>query len=120
MSDLGWRLAVVLSVLAAAALVILVMRSRDSATSRKMGNVDMEPGIYLFTSTTCLDCAPVREVLDDKLGRGRYTEIEWENDPDVFGRLAIDEVPVAVRVDDSGRATMYKGDFAPMFSGLDP
>lgn len=103
MDDLVVRIAVVTSVALAVAVVLALMRRRGAAP-RRIPSSGLAPGTYLFTSASCDECDIARRRLDRLIGEENYTELAWEADPAVFGRLGVDEAPstLFVRPDGSG------------------
>jgi hypothetical protein len=64
----------------AVGLVVLVSwLSRRRRTGRSLSATGLDPGVYLFTSRTCGDCATARERLAERLGRDAFREVEWES-----------------------------------------
>ena len=119
MNDVWLRLAIVVAVVAIALLVIIVMRRRPAA-SGGVDRVGLDPGIYLFTSSTCADCEGARSSLEDMLGSAGYNEIEWENEPGLFAELRIDVVPCTVVVGDDRSASVRPGMPDQALRGLNP
>ncbi|CAN5750731.1 hypothetical protein BH23ACT4_BH23ACT4_04310 [soil metagenome] len=120
MSDLALRLVVVGAVLALVVGAVLILRFRDRAPSRSLGRVALDPGVYLFTSSTCADCHRARESLEHHLGPGGFVEYTWETEPEIFEDLAIDQVPCSVAVGEDQRATLWIGQPDRMIYGVDP
>lgn len=120
MSELTIRLVVVGGVLALVVGVVLYLRFRDRAPSRSLGRVSLDPGVYLFTSSTCADCRTARERLEERLGAGRFVEYMWETEPEIFEYLSIDKVPCTVVVDETRRAALWIGQPDRMIYGVDP
>ncbi|MEX1037230.1 MAG: hypothetical protein WDZ96_00075 [Acidimicrobiia bacterium] len=120
MSELSLRLVVVGGVLALVAVAVLFLRRRDRSPSRRVGKVGFEPGIYLFTSASCLDCHVARELLETRLGADGFVEYAWEEHPRIFETLSIDRVPCSLVVDVDGRGTLWIGHPDPMIYALDP
>lgn len=118
MTDFTTRLVLVMAVLAVVAVVVVVLRVRARVPYRRVGKVDLSPGVYLLTSDTCLQCGPARDVMLERLGEGGFVEISWERDRRRFEALPADVVPAVVLVGASGRATMWPGQPAAVFSEL--
>ena len=101
------------SVVAVALLVVLVavglLRNRGRALPETIGSAGFLPGIYLFTSSSCLDCGPARKSLLDALGVGGFTEISWESRPGTFDDLGISAVPSTMIVREEGDSKLYPG-----------
>jgi hypothetical protein len=65
----------------------------------------MDPGTYLFTSSTCGECVEARE----KIGRVAHTEVSWEEQPELFERLGVAEVPSTLVVMADGTGVLHRG-----------
>jgi hypothetical protein len=107
MTDQAWRLSVLSLVLVVVAVVWWWGRSdrpRLSFTTRP----DLAPGVYLFSSSTCLACGRAREALAAVVG-AELEEIRFEDDPGGFGRYAIARVPTAMFVGGAGQASVVEG-----------
>lgn len=74
-----------------------------SGRARAVSVPGLAPGLYLLTSADCDTCADARERLRQR--QLRFTELTWQDDPEVFERLTIEVVPslLAVNADGSGR-----------------
>ncbi len=108
MNDVWLRLAIVAGVVAISLLIILMTRRRPGQSEARDGG-GLDPGIYLFTSATCSDCAGARARLAHMLGSAGYVEIKWEDEPGLFTRLGIDAVPCTVVVGEDGSASLNPG-----------
>jgi hypothetical protein len=91
--------------LIAGGIALAKRRHRPVMTIRSL---DLEGGVYLFTSEGCDTCATARAKLADSLGDG-FTEFIWEREPEHFGSLAIEAVPSVLVVDESGHGRLYPG-----------
>ena len=120
MSDLTLRLVVVGGVIAVVFLVVLYLRLRDRAESIRVGSVDLDPGVYLFTSATCATCEKARKHLEGRLGESNLVEFEWEEHPETFSALSIDRVPCTLVVDEGGRGVLWRGQPDRMIYPVDP
>lgn len=120
MDELLTRLALIGGALVVAAAAALVIRARGRGSPRQIEATGLPPGVYLFTSSTCPDCGSARRVLIQELGDRGFEEIEWEEDPGVFDRLAIDAVPATVVVEQSGAGTVWPGAPEKAITGLGP
>jgi hypothetical protein len=120
MSELSLRLVVVGGALALVAVAVLFLRRRDRSPSRRVGKVGFDPGIYLFTSASCLDCQVARKRLETRLGAGGFVEYTWEEHQRIFETLSIDQVPCSLVVDVEGRGTLWIGHPDPMIYAVDP
>jgi len=119
MDDVWLRLAIVVGVVAISLIIVIVMR-RPPAASDDVDSGGLDPGTYLFTSSTCADCVGARALLEDTLGSGGYIEIEWENEPGLFAQLGIDAVPCTVVVGDDGAASVQPVMPDQALRGLNP
>lgn len=108
MSEVWLRLALVTAGIVVALGVALVLRRpvADPVTTNAAG---LGPGVYLFSSATCVDCAAARARLVDALGPTGFVEIDWEDDPGRFAELLIDAVPCTLIVSEEGMATRFPG-----------
>ncbi len=108
--DEAWvRLSVVAGALVVASVAVALLRIRARRRPETVESAGMVSGIYLFTSSTCLDCAPARRSLQDALGADGFTEINWEEQPGTFHELGITAVPATLIVGEPGDATLYPG-----------
>ena len=109
MSDVWLRVGLIAVTLSAAILTTLVIRHREKTRPIDAGPSSLAPGIYLFSSGRCLDCGPAREAVERAMGSEGFTEIRWEDSPEVFRDLGIETVPATVLVSANGLATVYPG-----------
>ena len=119
MEDVLVRLAVVGAAVAVVGAAVGLQRLRAKAP-RRLAGTGLEPGVYLFTSEACPDCGPAREKLLSTLGADRITEIRWEDQPEVFERLKIGEVPATLVVDSAGDGRLWRGQPDRMLVRLGP
>jgi hypothetical protein len=119
MSEIWLRLVIVIGAVGLSLLIMLMTRRRPWR-SEAGGGRGLDPGIYLFTSATCSDCAGARASLADILGSAGYVEIRWEDEPVLFTRLGIDGVPCTVVVGDDGSASIHPGMPDRALRGLNP
>lgn len=92
-----------------AALVVGIARFRPRPPREALnleGNL-AGPGVFLFTATGCDSCDSARDVYVRVLGSNGFTELAWEEHPDVFERLGVDEIPSGCALDASGRQVGY-------------
>lgn len=119
MSEVWLRLAIVAGLVLISAVGIVALRSRHlDKAAVDAGN--LAPGVYLFTSSTCADCAGARVRLEDILGVSGFVEIEWEKEPGLFAGLGIDVVPCTVVVGSDGSASVSPGMPDRALKGLNP
>ncbi|HEX2420177.1 MAG TPA: hypothetical protein VHL55_01140 [Acidimicrobiia bacterium] len=118
MNEVGLRLAIVVAVVLLSLIIVAVIRRRRVAPVLDRGGFD--PGVYLFTSSSCSDCAGARARLQEKLGNSAFIEISWEDDPKTFTQLGIDAVPCTVVVGDDGSASIHRGMPDGVLRGLNP
>lgn len=108
MSDLALRLSLILGALVVSFVVVAaIRRARQRPVLIDPGKLG--PGVYLFSSTSCLDCLPARSKLVETLGDRGFVELMWEREPDTFLELGIDAVPATVVVGDDGVARLFAG-----------
>lgn len=118
MSDLALRLSLIGVVLVAVVVTIWVTHHRRQTGFRSLVDTGLTRGIYLFTSSTCPDCGPVRDALSNHIGPDGYTELSWEGDRALFESLRIDAVPATMVVDDAGTGSLWPGSPDEMFWSL--
>ena len=103
------RIALVLAVLLIALIFSVAIRLRNRPRPRPVKDHDLEPGLYLFTSATCEDCAPARRTVRAALGEEGFTELDWESSPGAFTRLGVGAVPSTIVVGENGSAMLFPG-----------
>ena len=108
MSEVWLRLAIVAAGTVVVLGVALVLR-RPAAHPVTTKTKALAPGVYLFSSSTCVDCVAARARLVDALGPTGFVEIDWEDDPGTFAEFGIDAVPCTVIVSEEGMATRFPG-----------
>jgi hypothetical protein len=118
MNEVALRLALVVGVVLLSLIIVVVMRRRPVVSALDRGELD--PGVYLFTSSDCSDCAGARARLGELLGTSSFIEISWENDPELFKQLGIDAVPSTLVVGDDGSASIHAGMPDRVVRGLNP
>ena len=109
MNEAWIRLFLVAGALVVALVAVALLRFRARERPEAIGSVGLSPGIYLFTSATCLDCAPARQSLVDALGADGFTEISWESGSATFDEVGVTGVPATLIVDGDGDAKLYPG-----------
>ena len=118
MNEIWLRLAIVVGVVLASLIIVVVMSRRPKVSALDRGVLDR--GVYLFTSSSCADCAGARARLEELLGRSSFVEISWEERPALFTRLGIDAVPSTVVVGDDGSASLHPGMPGHDLGGVNP
>ena len=83
------------------------IRARAARGPRKIIATGLKEGIYLFSSSTCPDCATARKYLEGKLGDDGFEERSWEIEPALFDRIGVDAVPATLIVDHEGAAVLW-------------
>jgi hypothetical protein len=119
MDEIWSRLTLIAGALGVALLVALSLRSRASRSSRRFETTGLAGGVYLFTSSACLDCRPARDALAESLG-DEFVEIAWERDPVLFQQLDVSEVPATLLVEADGSGTLFPGQPDKALSQLGP
>ena len=109
MNELWIRLFIVAGALVAALVLVALLRMRARGRPELIESVSLKPGIYLFTSSACLDCAPARQSLRETFGVGGFSEISWEDGPETFDELGVTAVPATLVVEGDGGAKLYSG-----------
>jgi hypothetical protein len=120
MSDPAARLLLVVVAVVVALGVAGILRRRAIAPKRVLRNTRLAPGTYFFTASACIDCGPVRSLLDNRLGPDGYVEYTWEADQKTLESLKIDVVPATLVVNEDGSGTLWAGAPDAMFSAVDP
>ena len=110
MSDL-WVRALIAAVFVLAALVIAATardRQRRRAAVAPLDLSGIEGRVVLFTDITCTKCDEARSVLRH---RGvEFVEIAYDRDPERFGEVGVEAVPVLVaRGPDGGEVGRIAG-----------
>jgi hypothetical protein len=119
MSEPLTRLLIVFGVMLVATLVTWVVRLSARPGAGAV-NVDLEPGVYLFSTLTCADCRPVHELLVKTLGVAGFSQIEWEDNRALFESLAIAVVPTTIVIGDDGKTQRVEGDPSSLLGRLSP
>ena len=94
-----------LVVVVAAAAVVGIARFRPRRRRRPLhveGNLS-GPGVYLFTAGACDSCDSARIVYKRVLGQEGFTELTWDDHPELLTRLGVAEIPVSTVLDSFGR-----------------
>jgi len=115
MSDFELRLSLIFGAVVIIAVSAAVIRGRASTPERRIRQPGLEAGIHFFSSSSCLECDPVRAGLVELLGASGFVEHRWEKDSELFQRLGIDGVPATLRVDRSGKGVLWPGKPEPIF-----
>ncbi len=120
MSEIWVRLALIVGALTLALVVAMVVRGKTRGRPVVIDASGLRPGVYLFSSETCLDCQPARAAIDAVMGPGGFIEISWEEQPGPFHDLGIEVVPATVIVSENGSAAMFPGMPDRALRGLGP
>ena len=99
----------ILAVTAAAGVVVLValVRRSPAASRLPVEGLLSGPGVYLFTAAACDACDRAREVYRSALGTDGFTELTWEEHPDLLTSLGVGEIPVGAMVNGSGQGVGF-------------
>jgi hypothetical protein len=109
MNDVTTRALVITAVVTVALLIAWALERRRATRPRRIAASGLQPGIYLFTSEKCPDCASARQALVEALGEQGFVEVTWSDSPTVFERLEIAAVPASLIVDEDGSARCWFG-----------
>lgn len=107
MSDFAVRAAIVGAIALVVLVVVWARRFTPARGSRR--DTVLEPGVYLFSSRSCLECDPARERLMEHFGRDGFVEVAWESDRRLFEETGIEAVPTTVLVAASGSTDFVEG-----------
>lgn len=96
------RIALILAliVLVIVAVRLLAAWQRPRHPPIDLGELSATPGIVLFTSADCVNCAQARAVVES-LGVP-VREVTWELEPTVLERVGVEAVPLTAVVGGSG------------------
>lgn len=96
------RIVVVVVVLAVALAIARLSRPWQPASHPTLSIPpgDLDPGVVLFTSTDCDQCAAARAAL--KRAGIQYREVTHEIEPQRFERYGVQGVPLLVRLEADG------------------
>ena len=119
MDEIWIRLTLISGAMGVALLVTMILRSRSSSGSRRLETTGLAKGVYLFTSSGCLDCLSAREALVESLG-DQFVEIEWNRNPALFDQLGVSAVPATLLVEPDGSGTVFPGQPGRALSRLGP
>lgn len=120
MDEIWLRLGLIGGALAVAALATMLLRVRVHGRPRRLEDTRLDPGVYLFTSAACPDCASVRRALTEALGANGFIEVRWEEEPGAFDRLGVDAVPATLVVESNGSGTLWPGRAKEALAALGP
>lgn len=109
MGEVWIRLFVVAGALVTALVAVTLLRFRARRQPETVESAGLAPGIYLFTSSNCLECAPARRSLIEALGADGFAEVSWEDQSATFGELGVTAVPATLIVRGDGGAKLYPG-----------
>jgi hypothetical protein len=107
MSEIWLRLGIVAGGVVLGLLAVFILRRRGPRIATEA--IGLDPGVYLFSSSTCADCVPARDRLADDLGQAGFVEIRWEDAPVLFEELGVEAVPCTMIVSEAGVATRFPG-----------
>ncbi|MDP9145813.1 MAG: hypothetical protein M3N43_14185, partial [Actinomycetota bacterium] len=93
MSEVWVRVVLILGALVGVLVVSVAMRGMNRGRPVVIAAAGLRPGVYLFSSATCLDCQSARAAIDAVAGPGGFVEINWEEQPGPFHDLGIEVVP---------------------------
>lgn len=119
MDEIWIRLGLIAGALTVAFVVTVILRSRAAGSPRRLESTGLVQGVYLFTSSTCLDCRPARKKLVERLGEG-FVEMNWEREPGVFHGLGVEAVPATLIVATDGSGTLFPGQPEKVLNQLGP
>ena len=100
--DFVVRLLVVLAAAGAVAAVALYRPRRSKARLDVEGNL-AGPGVYFITAAKCDTCDEARLVNSKVLGESGFTELSWEEHPELLTRIRVAEIPLSVVVGHGGK-----------------
>ncbi|MEX0863833.1 MAG: hypothetical protein WD269_03045 [Acidimicrobiia bacterium] len=109
MNDTTTRLVVVAACAVLVALVWWLARRRSVAVSRSFGQTGLPAGVYLLSSTDCVECSAARDIITDLVGVDGFREVAWETQPGLFEELGVGQVPSTLVVTEDGAARWYPG-----------
>lgn len=118
MNELVLRVLIVGVILFGVGAVALAQRHPRRSTRRI--DLSLEPGVYLFSSRSCLECDPARAWLRERLGPDGFLEVAWESDRELFEESGIDAVPTTMFVAGDGGVTLVEGVPGPMLDSFSP
>lgn len=100
------RVSAVAAIAGLAVLVALARRSPAPPPLPVEGRLS-GPGVYLFTAAACDACDRAREAYRSVLGADGFTELTWEEHPDLLTSLGVGDIPAGAVVDDSGQGVGF-------------
>jgi hypothetical protein len=107
MDDIVLRALIVALVAFVVVGAVVVMRRRSQRSTHARRRVNLDPGVYFFSSVACAECEPARNRL---AARGsKFVEYTWEQDAAVFADLQIGGVPATMVVHDDQSALVRFG-----------
>ncbi|HEU4318596.1 MAG TPA: hypothetical protein VFS66_00795 [Acidimicrobiia bacterium] len=109
MDDVWLRVVVVAGALVIAGAVSLLLRRNGRRPVRYLDGVELSPGVYFFSASTCDTCDAAREALSRIVVPGTFTEFAWEERPALFESMRVDVVPATLVVTNDGSAALYAG-----------
>jgi hypothetical protein len=109
MGDVWLRTLLIVAALALAGIGVAWQRRRARRPVAEVSSAGLAAGVYLFTSTSCVTCDRARATISARLGDSGYTEMRWEQEPDLFGEIGVDAVPAVLVVTPAGSGRLYPG-----------
>ncbi|HEY7583208.1 MAG TPA: hypothetical protein VIB78_06280 [Acidimicrobiia bacterium] len=108
MSDLSWR--IIILVLVAAAVVLAVWRFDRAKRVRpvQVTRADLGAGVHFFSAATCATCLDARQVLQAVYGND-FSEVRFEDDPTGFGAYGVASVPTVFILGADGQGVRFEG-----------
>jgi len=119
MGETAFRVLIVGLIILGAGAVAWAQRRPRPARRRAAGPA-LEPGVYLFSSKSCLECDPARDRLSQRLGPNGFLEIAWESDRDLFEAAGVEAVPTTMVVAEGGEVTIIEGVPGPVLDSFSP
>ncbi|MGH8916661.1 MAG: hypothetical protein ACRDZM_19375 [Acidimicrobiia bacterium] len=109
MSDVWIRLGLITVVLGLGLIVGAALHIRDRRRPAPIDVTGLAPGVYFFSSATCHECLPARDLIEAALGPEGFVEVKWEEQPATFAEIGIEEVPATIVVEEDRPARLFTG-----------
>ncbi|MGD2060855.1 MAG: hypothetical protein PVF87_08330, partial [Acidimicrobiia bacterium] len=84
-------------------------RRRSQPSVRNVAAPQLRAGLYLFSSASCATCDGARREIVAAVGTSGFSEIVWEQQPDLFGVIGVEAVPATLVMGEKGRGRLYPG-----------